>query len=173
MIRAGYKAWLLHLLKNGTPFLVSFFLLLIGLFPVRVSFLTQLHMPLVFISLFYWIIFRPDLLPPVVVFLLGVCSDLFYQNPLGLHAFSFLLFYLVVKSQRRFLTSRSFSFLWSAFVVFLIPLFIVEWLLASLLFMHFLGFWTMIGQAVLVIGVFPLVAGVCAWLYRRFLEVDE
>ena len=58
-------------------------------------------------------------------------------------------------------------------MVFLIPLFIVEWLLASLLFMHFLSFWTMIGQAVLVIGVFPLVAGVCAWLYRRFLEVDE
>ncbi len=173
MIRLGYKASLLRFLKNGIPFLFSFFLLIIGLFPIRIVFLTQLHVSLVFISLFYWVIFRPDLQPPIVVFILGLCADLFYQTPLGLYTFSFLLFYLIIKNQRRFLTNRSFSFLWGAFSVFVIPLFILEWLLASLLFLHFLSFWSMLGQTFLMIGLFPLIAGGCACLYHRFLEVDE
>ncbi len=173
MILIGYKAHIFYFLKSGIPFFVSFFLLMIGLFPVRLAFLTQLHVSLVFISLFYWIIFRPDLLPPIVVFLLGVCADLFYQTPLGLYTFSFLLFYLIIINQRRFLTNRSFSFLWGAFSVFVIPLFSAEWLLASLLFLHFLSFWSMIGQTFFIIGLFPLIAGGCACLYRRFLEVDE
>lgn len=173
MIRPTFKQYSFSLLKNASPFLFSFLLLLIGLFPVRVPFFVDMYVPMVIVSLFYWIIVRPDLMRPLFVFILGFFSDVMYQNPLGFHSLLFLLFYVLIASQRRFLINRSFLFLWGAFSILLIPYFLLRWCLASLLFLTFMPFWAMIGQILLLIGLFPVIGGICAKMYVHYLEDVE
>src|SRR5260370_19926320 len=52
-------------------------------------------------GLYYWTIYRPDLLPPVAAFLCGVVLDLLSRAPLGVAALVFLFTRAVVFLQRR------------------------------------------------------------------------
>ncbi len=155
---------------NGIPFLTCFGFLFLGLFPFRLAFFIELFVPFVLISLYCWLILRPDLLPPASVFILGVLSDLIYANPLGIDALVFMLLYLILYTQRRFLIGHSFSFLWGTFAVFMMPLFVVQWALVSLLHLQMMPIGVMVGQYALLIGFYPIVAWLCSKLYNAYLD---
>ncbi len=157
-------------LRFHIPFLFSFFLLLVGMLPWRVAFLSHFAVPLVYCSLFFWVVFRPELLTAPAVFALGLSADLLTISPLGYYTFLFLLFYWGILLERRFLFKRSFLFLWGAFCVFVCPLIIAQWLLASLLNLAWLSFFFFLGQGVLLMAFYPFVSVCCAYLYERYLE---
>lgn len=157
-------------LKQAAPFLISLGFLFLGLFPFRFSFMMDLYIPFIYVSLFCWLILRPDLLPPLCIFILGVLSDLMYANPLGFHTFIFMFFYLVVFTQRRFLIGHSFLFLWVAFAVLMGPMFCLQWGLASLISMQWMSFKLIMGQYLLSIGFYPLVAWLCSKTYSFYTD---
>ena len=92
------------------------------------------------------------------------------MNPLGINTFVFMLFYLIVYTQRRFLIGHSFLFLWNTFAIFIIPLFILQWGLVSLLRGQFMPINSMIGQCFLLIGFYPFIAWFCSKLYNSYLD---
>ena len=157
-------------LKYNIPFLFSFFLLIVGMLPWRVAFLSHFAVPVVYASLFFWTVFCLELLPPFSVFLLGVFADLLTISPLGYYTFLFLLFYWGVLLERRFFVGRSFLFLWGAFCTFVCPLIILQWLLACLLNLSWLSFWFFFGQGILLMAFYPFVSVCCSFLYERYLE---
>ena len=59
------------------------------------------------IGLYFWTIYRPNLLPYSIVFLLGIVMDVLSGGLLGLHAFCFMVLAIVVRGQRRFLLGQS------------------------------------------------------------------
>ena len=157
-------------LQRHIPFLFSFFLLLLGLFPWRVLFLSHFAVPIVYVSLFFWTIFCLGLLSPFTVFLLGLLADLLTITPLGYYTFLFLIFYWGILLERQFLIGRSFLFLWGAFCAFVCPLIILQWLLASLLSLSWLSFWFFCGQGILLMTFYPFVFVCCAFLYQKYLR---
>ncbi|MBO5996913.1 MAG: hypothetical protein J6P93_00060, partial [Alphaproteobacteria bacterium] len=152
------------------PFLFSFFLLLLGMLPWRVLFLSHYAVPIVYASLFFWTVFCPYLLPPAAVFLLGLSADLLTISPLGYYTFLFLIFYWGILLERQFLIGRSFLFLWGAFCAFVCPLIISQWLLASLLNLSWLSFWFFCGQGILLMAIYPFISICCTLLYQKYLE---
>lgn len=157
-------------LQRHIPFLFSFFLLLLGMLPWRVLFLSHFAVPIVYASLFFWTVFSLNLLSPFTVFLLGLLADLLTITPLGYYTFLFLIFYWGILLDRQFLVGRSFLFLWGAFCAFVCPLIILQWLLASLLSLSWLSFWFFWGQGILLMAVYPFISACCAFLYRKYLE---
>ena len=71
---------------------------------------------LLFIPIFYFAIFAPNLLNVFFVFFLGLFSDLINQVPLGLFSFIFVLLFFVARLNRLFLKELSFKILWFFFI---------------------------------------------------------
>ena len=59
--------------------------------PLRVPDLSPIVPSLAIIAIYYWVIYRPDLMPGWAVFLLGLIQDLLGGGPVGVHALVFLL----------------------------------------------------------------------------------
>ncbi|MBE6449660.1 MAG: hypothetical protein E7013_03075 [Alphaproteobacteria bacterium] len=159
-----------YFLRSHIPFWFSFLLLLFGMLPWRVAFLSHFAIPFVYASLFFWTVFRPDLISAPAVFLLGLSADLLTISPLGYYTFLFLIFYWAVLLERRFLIKRPFIFLWGAFSAFVCPLVLCQWMLASLLNLKLLSLLFFMGQGALLMASYPLISILCAFLYDRYLE---
>ena len=157
-------------LRHHIPFFFSFFLLILGMLPWQAAFWSHFAVPFVYASFFCWGIFRADLLSIPAVFFLGLAADLLTISPLGYYTFLFLVFYWAILLERRFFANRHFLFLWGIFCVFICPLLIVQWLLASLLNLSWLSFPFFLGQGILLMATYPFISICCTFLYLRYLE---
>ncbi|VAV96504.1 hypothetical protein MNBD_ALPHA06-1775, partial [hydrothermal vent metagenome] len=91
--RAGLIAWI------GLPALASIVGLLIYVAPVHFMGIA-IPMPLFpLMAIFFWAMSRPQLMPPIVVFAIGLIQDLLTGGPLGLWAFAYLVSYTVMITQ--------------------------------------------------------------------------
>ncbi|MCB9965517.1 MAG: hypothetical protein H6855_05500 [Rhodospirillales bacterium] len=69
-------------------------------------------------AIYYWSIYRPDLLPAWLLFLLGFLKDLLTGLPLtGLSALLFISVQIMVKPQRSFLAGQSFFMIWAGYIL--------------------------------------------------------
>ena len=66
---------------------------------------------------YYWSIYRPELLPAPAVFAVGVVYDALAGLPLGLTSLVLLLVRAVLDGHRRFFVARSFMVVWSCFLL--------------------------------------------------------
>ncbi len=145
-------------------------LILLGLFPAKVIFISEIGFPVLWIVFYFWIIYRPSFLTLSNVFLLGLFSDLIFITPFGLNTFSFVLFYGMVSAWRYFLLNRNFIFLWKAFFVFVCPTMIVQYLMASLFSLHFMILSDLLMQMLLLIGCYPFVMAIMIKLFQPFMR---
>lgn len=90
--------------------------------------------PLLTLSLiYYWSIYRPDLLPPWVIFSLGIFQDIMGCCFIGQSTFLYLCFYGFVLLQRRYLINLSFETVWIIFSLSCLVLIILEWFVVYLI----------------------------------------
>lgn len=86
----------------------------------------------VLIPLFTWSLIRPELLSGLLVFAVGILSDIVIGTPLGVHAMGLLSIQILVRFQQRFLLTQNFFMIWVNFAL-LSMLFIVLTTVLSLL----------------------------------------
>jgi rod shape-determining protein MreD len=73
---------------------------------------------IVLVAVFYWMLYRPTMMPPWLIFCVGVLLDCMNPvMPLGLHGFSYLLIAGLLKPRRRMLMGQPFMMVWVAFIV--------------------------------------------------------
>jgi rod shape-determining protein MreD len=125
--------WARHLL----PVCLTLLLLLLSLVPMRVPDFANVAPKLTLVSIYYWSIYRPDLLPVHAAFLLGLLLDIVSAMPIGVNALIFVLLHGFVSSRRRFFLGKGFLVTWWAFSVIGGGAIGLSWLLASAL----LGRW--------------------------------
>ena len=114
-----------------------------GFTTVLLVFLAHLHLPfphythiapaLPLMGIYYWVAFRPDLMPRLLVFTIGLFQDALIGAPFGLSALVYLLVHAFVFSQRRFLVGKPFWIFWSGFAIVAPVAGALTWLLASAL----------------------------------------
>ena len=102
--------------RNLFPFAFTLLLIMVGVIPLRLPDLSPIIPSLGLISIFYWGIYRPDLMPGWAVFLLGLVQDLLSGGPVGIYALIYLLLATAVGGQRRVLAAGSFTFVWTLFL---------------------------------------------------------
>lgn len=119
--------------RGLAPGLITLALILLTVTPTKIPGWSQVAPALVLMSVYYWAIYRPDLLPAVAVFLLGLLQDSLSGEPIGVNAFTLLVAYGLVVSQRRFFHGKSFGVVWWGFMLVAAGITTLEWLVMSTL----------------------------------------
>jgi rod shape-determining protein MreD len=107
---------------------------------------------------YHWTIYRPGLLPPLALFVVGTIEDLLSGGPPGVTALLLLLTHALVLRHRHHFVNRPFPFVWAGFTVLTGGAMLFLWSLHSLLAAELLDFRPTIFRAVLTISVFPVVS---------------
>jgi rod shape-determining protein MreD len=105
---------------------------------------------------YHWTIYRPDLLPPIALFAVGLTEDLLAGSPVGVNALLLLLTRIAVLGYRRYFINRNFPFVWSGFTLLAVVAMFGLWALHCMLDLSFLDFRNAVIRAALTIAIFPL-----------------
>ncbi len=115
---------------------------------------------------FFWSLFRPASMPPPMVFLLGLLTDLLGFAPPGVGVLSLLLLHGLALRWGRFLVRQGFMVVWLSFSAFACGVAAMQWALTSVLVFHLLPPGPGLFQAVLAAGLYPGLAVVLTWVHR-------
>jgi rod shape-determining protein MreD len=117
----------------------------------------NVHVILFLTPLFYWTIHNPFILPLWFLFLAGLFIDFLTDGLLGLHAFSFLIYYLALYRSRRIILSQPILYQFCIFILTAFCFEVLRWLLLSLLLWQGLSIIPSITAAVVNIICFPII----------------
>lgn len=154
-------------LRNLVPFLTALLLLLISLIPLHIPGYAGIVPMLTLTAVYYWGLYRSDLLPAWAVFFVGLLQDLLSGAPIGLNTSIFLLVYGIVVSHRRYFLHESFSIAWVSFMVIAAGASVLQWIGFSLLYSTFQNPILGVFQYLLTIALYPCFA----WVYARTQQV--
>ena len=92
--------------RQCVPFAITVFLVVAGAVLVPVPHYAAVAPAAALMAVYYWTVYRGDLMPAGAIFVIGLLQDNLDGTPLGLSALVLLLGYALVRSQRRFLIAR-------------------------------------------------------------------
>jgi rod shape-determining protein MreD len=154
-----------------------------GLTTVLLVFVAHLHLPfphyaeiapaLPLMGVYYWVVFRPDLMPRLLVFGIGLFQDALIGAPFGLTAIIYLLTHAFVLSQRRFMVGKPFWIFWSGFAIMAPIAGTMTWMMVSAFRGAVLPGDVVLASVGLTILIFPVVAWGLLYSQRWFVGVVE
>jgi rod shape-determining protein MreD len=124
-------------------------------------------------SVWFWSLFRPDTLPPPVVFVIGLLLDLLGYLPLGAGVFTLLCVHGVATALRRSLAPRGFFWIWIVFAMVACAASLLIWLLVMLLTVRLLSPQPAIFMAVLTIAIYPVLAVPFGGAHRSIANPED
>jgi rod shape-determining protein MreD len=124
-------------------------------------------------SVWFWSVFRPDAMPPPVVFITGLLMDLLGYLPLGVGVFTLLAVHGVAVKMRRPLALWGGVWIWIAYAGVAAAASLLIWLLVMLLTFRLLSPYPAIFIAVLAIAIFPLLAVPFAGAHRSIANPEQ
>ena len=151
--------WIRQILPAASTLL----LILLDVMPTRLPGFAPVAPLLPLISVYYWAVYRPELLPPPVAFGLGLLNDVICGTPLGVSPVVYLMLLGMTSSQRRIFSGRSFLVAWWGFILLGTAGMALQWLLVSMVFGQFLEFRTVLFELLMTLSFYPLVS----WLFAR------
>ena len=155
-----------------TPFCLSLALVIFSIIPTQIPGYMEIAPTLALVAIYHWAIYRPNLLPTIAVFALGLLQDLLLGTPVGLYILVFLTVYGIVYSQRRFFVKKSFTIYWFGYAVISMLATLEGYILGSIWHVMLLDFNVSIFQYLLSLGIFPSVAWVFLRWQQAFLQQD-
>ncbi len=168
------KPSVLHHVDTGlraiTPVLLTFLLLVISRLPFGIEGLESAMPLLTLMAAYFWTIYRPNLMPSIALFLLGLLQDLVTGGPLGLMALVLLLVHWLVDAQRRVFLGKSFVVAWWGFGLVALGAEGVIWLLACIYYDDLLGVKPFAFQFMLTVAIYPCFAWLFSWVQRAIVK---
>ena len=144
--------------RNLVPLAFTLALVILGAVPLPVAGYASVVPLFSLCAVFFWAIYRPHLLPPWLVFCIGLVQDALAGTPFGLNAIMLLLVYGMVANQRRFFLGKPFTLVWWGFMLIALIAIVVAWLLASIAFGVIIRPWPATFQFLLTLALYPLAA---------------
>ena len=118
--------------RAGIPVAVSLLLVLAAILPYGLPKSSLAAPILALISVYYWSVFRPELMPAGAAFLIGLMVDVLSGGPPGLNALVLILVHWAASGQRRVLAGKSFAVAWLGYLLIAAGAAIINWFFASL-----------------------------------------
>lgn len=152
--------------RNLLPMALTFCLVMLSAVPMPIPGYTLVVPLFSLCAVYFWSIHRPESLPPVAIFALGLLQDTLSGAPFGLHALMLLLTYGMVVSQRGFFVGKSFGVMWWGFMLVALIAVAAAWLFASATSWNIVrpgpaGF-----QLLLTLALYPMMALVLTGVQR-------
>lgn len=157
-------------MRGFLPIVSCLLLVAVGLAPVGLPYFATVSPALALMAVFYWSIFRADLMSMLGAFLIGLVVDLITAGPLGLNALILLLTHELGVSQRRVFLGSSFLVNWWAFALVAIGASLIGWAVASLLHWQIHAFRPLLAQLLLSLGLYPAIYWLLSRLEQRYLR---
>ena len=128
----------------------------ISVLPLQIPGYAALTPVFTLMAAYHWTIYRPDLLPPLALFAVGLTADLLAGSPVGVNALLLLLTRVAVLSHRRYFVNRNFPFVWTGFTLLTAAAMFGLWVLHCILSLSLLDLRASVIRAALTIAIFPL-----------------
>ncbi|HEV2101056.1 MAG TPA: rod shape-determining protein MreD [Stellaceae bacterium] len=145
---------------------------LLSIQPVHLPGYAALAPAFTLMAVYHWTIYRPDLLPPFALFLVGAAHDLLAGGQPGVTPLLLLLARAAVLRYRRWFPDRDFPFVWAGFTLLTVAAMAGLWLLDSLLEARLVAFRGGIFRAVLTISLFPVASFLLGRTQRALMAAD-
>lgn len=104
-----------NILRLLMPQIVMVGLVMLTFARVPVSGMELIRPPFILMAIYYWSIYRPTMVPPVLCFVLGLLVDLLMGTSPGLNALMFVAVQWLIRDQRRFLRGQPYIAIWGVF----------------------------------------------------------
>lgn len=128
----------------------------ISVLPLQIPGYAALTPVFTLMAAYHWTIYRPDLLPPLALFAIGLTEDLLAGSPIGVNALLLLVTRLAVLGHRRHFINRTFPFVWWGFTLLTAVAMLGLWVLHCVLNLALLDFRSTVIRAALTVAIFPL-----------------
>lgn len=161
-----------HWARNLTPFAITVALVFLGVVPLPMPDFGAIAPALALIAVYYWAIFRPDLLPAVAVFAVGLLEDVLGGGALGTRALVLLAVYGLVVVQRRRLIGGSFLVLWGGFFLVGSLAILVEWVILAVLHWQAVNPVPALFQLFVTAALYPCLAWLLIKVHGAILRQD-
>lgn len=159
--------------RQYAPKLLTILILLFSVTPTYLPGYSSVRPYFVLVPIFYWAVYRPYDFSILSAFVTGLFLDLLDGTPLGINTLVFTLFYLVTKTQRRYLTGRSFVFVWFGFAVLSFGAYFLKWLFVSISYAVFTPIGIAFISYLLLLLCYPLISWPCAVLHLYLLDKEK
>ena len=144
--------------RRSFPACTSALLLLLASAPLGLPGQPELQTASGLGCVFFWSLFRPASMPPPVVLVLGLLSDLLSYAPPGVGVLTMLAVHGLALRWRRGIVPLGFVPVWLCFAGLGFMAAAMQWALTSLLTFHLLPIGSVLFQSALGAGLYPLLA---------------
>ena len=158
--------------RRLTPLFLTLVLVVLSQVPMQLPAATPIAPGFVVISVYFWALHQPNVLPAPAVFGVGLFQDILGGLPIGLNAFILLALYGLVVSQRRYFFGKSFGVLWWGFAMAVVLIGLLQWGLMSLLSGQLLAATPIVVEQLTAAALYPVVAYVFVLTHRSILRED-
>ena len=152
------------------PFALSVMLLVLSVAPLPIPGYAQVVPAFGVMAVYYWAIHRPDLLPAIAVFALGLLEDILTGAPTGVNALVLVLVYGVMRNQRRPFLGKPFLVMWFGFLFVAPSAALAHWLLYSMVAGHLVPFRPALVALALTLALYRWLTFLFAAGQRAFLR---
>ena len=146
-----------HFARSGLPLLVTIAAVILGVVPLHLPDGEVIKPMLVLACVYYWTIYRPDLMSMFLVFLIGIFQDLLYGSPIGISSFVYLIIAFLVGTQRRFFHGKTFGIVWWGFMVVAVLAAFLSWIVFCILVKDYVSPMSHIFRYLMSLAWFPIV----------------
>lgn len=152
--------------RSLTPVLLTLVFIMVQQVPLHIPHFAQVAPMLALISIYYWAIYRPDLMPMLAIFLLGLLDDLMSGSAPGVSSFVYLICFALVGSQRRFFYAKGFGIVWWGFMLVGALMAALQWVVMCLLEQNLYSLLPSVFSYLMSLAFFPIMA-VILWAAHK------
>jgi rod shape-determining protein MreD len=157
---------------NVLPIVTTVVAALLSVEPLHLDGYVGLAPAFTLMATYYWTIYRPDLLPAPLLFLIGTIQDLLSGGLPGETAVTLLTARAITAPNRQYLVDRPFPFIWAGFALLTTVAMLFSWALHSLLAAELLDLRGSVLRSVLTISVFPMASFLLGRSQRALIGAD-
>jgi len=151
------------------PVATTVFAMLLSVQPLNIPGYAAVTPAFTLMAAYHWTIYRPDLLPGLALFVIGILQDLLADGPIGATALLLLLVHAIVLTHRRHFVNWPFPFVWAGFTLLSSGAMLFLWALHSLLAAEFLDLRSTVFRGVLTVAAFPAASFVLGRTQRALM----
>ena len=159
-------------LKMTVPYLLIGLLFVLDLISAPAPLSLILQAPFLFMTVYYWSLFRPTLMPTGFVFMIGLLFDILTGFPLGVNALLLALTRMIIATQRRYIVGQTYMMIWLGFVLSVTVFLFSQWVIICLTSLSLLPIMMILAKGLIGIVVFPFIL-VFLYLTHQILPAPQ
>lgn len=165
----GLSQRLDRIARNIVPVLLTLVLAMVSAAPFHIPGYGPVAANWALMAVFYWAVYRPELMPNTAAFGIGLFLDMLVGTPPGMNALVLVLVRATVVNQARVFRGTSFGVLWWGFGLVAFCAALGVWMLSAALSLAPLSPQPALFQAALTVALFPFLVWMQARIHNAVL----